>query len=162
MPKALRKVLLSPNERFTLCNLLHNPDVPVKSSLEGKALRRTLRALGMDSIRKAIVANNGKVATKHASDTASACLFELTEEGVDVIKTRISAHPRKPHEEFAVGEFLDGLDASDAADQEGLALDPASENWNPPALEELVDLTDEQIDGMKKILTDKQFKVLFG
>lgn len=154
---------LTPCERFNLHVILHNKEQIIKTALEGKSLRRTARLLGLEPIRRAAIADPKERVNQTLIRSHEPAVFQLTEEAEDVLKQRVVALPRTPAQEFTLGDFLDRLEKREAvADTEDIPMYGANpEDWNFVAAPD-IELTEVQIEGMKKVLTPQQFKELFG
>lgn len=110
---------LSPAERLALYRHVHHPSRKVKDGQAGRRLRRFMRALGLDTIRKAL-AENDEFLGRYCKDEKSQHWFELTDEVQDEL-AELESLDRTPDQEMRLGEVFDRIAAERQAVREGHA-----------------------------------------
>lgn len=120
-----------------------SPNAPnIKTSADGKAFRRALRAFGLTAIRDALGA--GQSVSDRLAESRQPALFNVTAENVDQA-IAWAAIPRHPSLEMDAGEAFDLLEllradpASWTPPADVPAYDPALEDWRPEPKPEDVD-----------------------
>jgi hypothetical protein len=130
---------ITPQQRWTLLPLFAARDKSI-AKLEGKEMRRTFRALGLEPIYKTLLHNKDRVSSKLAIDDAPR-LHRLKLENVEFILEKVLSGERPRMTELVCGDFFDQLeDARVKRDDDTwapllaggeTAYDPASEDWRP-------------------------------